>query len=61
VKATWNSFEIPSGLKRFLLRYPDTKRAIVVSENQHGESQEKNCQISFVRLEAFALDPHLGM
>lgn len=59
VKATWNSFEIPSGLKRFLRRYPDTKRAIVVSEHQHGESQEKHCQISFVRLEAFALDPHL--
>lgn len=55
VKAKLNGLEIPSGLRRFLLRYPHTKRAIVISENQESRLQEKNCEITFVSLETFAL------
>lgn len=55
VKAKLNGLEIPSGLRRFLLRYPHTKRAIVISENQEGRLQEKNCEITFILLKTFAL------
>ncbi len=54
VKARLKELEIPSGLKRFLLRYPHTKRALVISQNQKGILREKNCDISFVLLEEFA-------
>lgn len=56
VKGRLNHLELPMGLKRFLLRYPATKKAFVINENQEGEIQEGNCVISFVRMETFALD-----
>jgi len=55
VKTRLKYLEIPSGLKRFLLRYPATKKAVVISENQEGILKENGCVITFVSVEAFAL------
>ena len=56
VKSRLTGLELPSGLKRFLSRYPATKKAFVINENQEGETREGNCVISFVRIETFALN-----
>ncbi|MBI3313685.1 MAG: ATP-binding protein [Candidatus Omnitrophica bacterium] len=54
VKTHLNRMEIPSGLKRFLLRYPKTKRAFVINENQEGILKLEETEIRFIPLESFA-------
>lgn len=53
VKQSLKTPEIPSGLKRFLLRYPGTPRALVVTKNQKGTLRESNCEIRFTTFEDF--------
>ena len=59
VKAKLGGLELPAGLKRFLARYPATKKAFVINENQEGEIHADDCLISFIRLETFALSETL--
>lgn len=53
VKSRMEKLEIPAGLRRFLLRYPKTARALVVNENQTGTLQQENCEIIFLTAEDF--------
>lgn len=55
VKSKINGLEIPSGLKRFLLRYPATGQALAINENQEGLIKEKNCDVHFITFETFSL------
>lgn len=59
VKSKINNLTIPSGIKRFILRYPKTKKAIVISENQQGELTQNDCHISFITLETFLTSENL--
>ncbi len=54
VKSKLSKLETPSGLKRFISRYPNTKKAWVINENQQGLRQEKNCLVEFILTEKFA-------
>ncbi len=54
VKSRLEGLEIPKGLKRFLARYPRTKTAFVINENQSGRVESGSCEIHFVTLETFA-------
>lgn len=53
VKSTFNELEAPKGLKRFLARYPSTKRAYIVSENKTGSFKQGNCSIECLTFESF--------
>lgn len=57
VKARLKAMEISSGLKRYLSRYPKTKQAILINENQEGRIQIGGCSICFVSFETFASHP----
>ena len=54
VKSKINSLEIPSGLKRFLARYPETKLGYIINEKMDGVRQYGNCSIHFLTFENFA-------
>jgi predicted AAA+ superfamily ATPase len=54
VKTNLRPREVPSGLKRFLARYPKTNRAFVISEKLEDKIQMKECEITFQSLESFA-------
>ena len=51
VKSRLTTLEVPKGLKRFLMRYPATKTAYVVNENQTGRVEQGSCAIHWVGFE----------
>jgi len=53
VKSKLAERSVPSGLRRFLVRYPHTKNAYVVSKNVEGVSMVEGCRITFVLLSSF--------
>ena len=53
VKSKMAERSVPSGLRRFLVRYPHTKNAYVVSKNVEGVSMVDGCRITFVLLSSF--------
>lgn len=54
VKSKLSNPEIPSGLKRFLARYPRTKQAYIVNENLSQRVEFKSCAIRFITFQEFA-------
>lgn len=54
VKSKINTLEIPSGLKRFLSRYPDVKLAYVINEQIEKKIKYGNCSIRFLTFEKFS-------
>lgn len=58
VKSKLSSPEIPSGLKRFLTRYPSVQSAYVVNEGINQDVHYENCRINFVTFEKFSKDFH---
>lgn len=56
VKSKINLSEIPLGLKRFLVRYPDVKSAYVVNEKIEQNVSYGKCRIRFVTFEKFPRD-----
>jgi len=53
VKAAIKPDEIPSGVKRFLDRYKDTKTAFVVNENLESVTRYQNCDIRYITFDNF--------
>lgn len=53
VKSRLSTPEIPKGLRRFLARYPMTRLALVVNENQEGIVRQGKCEIRFVSFPFF--------
>ena len=60
VKGKLSTLEIPKGLRRFLLRYPKTQKAWVISENQKGTLLQDATSVSFLTLESFAQSENLA-
>jgi predicted AAA+ superfamily ATPase len=56
VKSNLSSPEIPSGLKRFLMRYPSVALAYVVNEGINQDVRYENCRIKFITFEKFSKD-----
>jgi uncharacterized protein len=56
VKGKINLSEIPSGIKRFLTRYPDTKSAYVVNGETQGKIKWNQCQIEYLTFKQFAAE-----
>ncbi len=56
VKSKISSMEIPSGLKRFLARYPSVQSAYVVNEGIDQVTRYENCRINFITFEKFSKD-----
>lgn len=56
VKSKITSSEIPSGLKRFLTRYPDVELAYIINEQTEGDIKYGNCRIHFFIFEKFSKD-----
>ena len=54
VKSKITRLEIPSGLMRFLKRYPDVAMAYVISERLEGEVRHGSCLIRFLTFEKFS-------
>jgi uncharacterized protein len=54
VKATIDLGTVPAGLKRFLARYPETKKAYIVSAHARGTCNWKNHTLAYLRFEDFA-------
>lgn len=54
VKGKMTAPEIPSGLKRFLNRYPDVKLAYIINEQLEKEIRHGNCSIRFLTFEKFS-------
>lgn len=54
VKSGISNLEVPKGLRRFLARYPNTKTAFVVNENQSREVRLGSCAVRFMTFESFA-------
>ncbi len=51
VKSKLDNPTIPKGLKRFLLRYPNTKQAYVINENLTKKISYQSCNIDFITFE----------
>ncbi|MCA9408427.1 MAG: ATP-binding protein [Candidatus Omnitrophica bacterium] len=51
VKSTVSAPEIPKGITRFLLRYPNTKHAYIINENLTKKVMYKSCEINFITFE----------
>jgi len=56
VKSKITASEIPSGLKRFLARYPDVKLAYVINEETEQDINYGSCRIRLVTFEKFSTD-----
>ncbi len=56
VKSKIISSEIPSGLKRFLARYPDVKSAYIINEEIEQDISYGDCRIHLVTFEKFSTD-----
>ncbi len=54
VKSRLNFPEIPSGLKRFLDRYPDVKSAYIINGQISQEIKHGDCLINFLTFEEFS-------
>jgi predicted AAA+ superfamily ATPase len=53
VKSVISAGQIPDGLKKFLTRYPNTKKAFVINQNIQTETIFNNCKIQFLQFEDF--------
>ena len=53
VKATVTKSEIPSGLKRFLNRYPDVKSAYVINGSVNHQVDFGRCRIDYLTFDQF--------
>lgn len=51
VKGSLKNAEVPSGIRSFLNRYPDTKLAFVLNQEYEGESRFKDTKIVFEKHE----------
>jgi hypothetical protein len=58
VKATVEKSEIPSGLKRFLTRYPSTPTAYVINGTVNDQISFGKCCIHYLTFERFTEDFH---
>ena len=56
VKSKMSFLEVPSGLKRFLARYPETKSGYVINETIEGIKHYEKCSIHFLTFENFVKD-----
>ncbi len=56
VKSRLAGTQVPAGLTRFLLRYPDVKLAYVVNETIEQEISQGHCSVRFLTLEKFSQD-----
>lgn len=56
VKSKINPLEIPSGLKRFLSRYPDIKSAYIINEEIKQDVSYGGCRIHITTFEKFSTD-----
>ena len=56
VKSKIISSEIPSGLKRFLARYPDVKSAYIINEETGQDISYGDCRIHLATFEKFSTD-----
>lgn len=56
VKANIELSEIPSGLKRFLARYPDVRSAYIVNGQTRGKIEWNKCVIEYITFEEFSGD-----
>ncbi len=56
VKSKIASLEIPSGLKRFLARYPDVKLAYIINEEIEQDISYGDCRIHLATFEKFSTD-----
>ncbi len=54
VKSKITSLEVSSGLKRFLVRYPDVESAYIVNEEIEQDISYEGCRVHFVTFETFA-------
>lgn len=54
VKSKITSLEIPSGLKRFLGRYPDIKLAYIINEGIERDISYGDCLLRFLTFEKFS-------
>lgn len=57
VKSGLKAIEIPRGLRRFLARYPETRIAFVLSEDQAGVLDYGPCAVRFLTFESFGQGP----
>jgi hypothetical protein len=53
VKSKLTKAEVPKGLKRFLNRYPNVKKAFVINEQISEEVAYQSCSIQFLTFEDF--------
>ncbi|MBN2374122.1 ATP-binding protein [bacterium] len=53
VKSGLSRLEIPKGIKRFLLRYRDIKRAFVINERITDSLEYNGCTIDFINFDMF--------
>lgn len=53
VKSKLTKTEVPKGLKRFLDRYPNVKKAFVINENCSEKLAYRSCSIHFLTFEEF--------
>ncbi|OGW84388.1 MAG: hypothetical protein A2987_02170 [Omnitrophica bacterium RIFCSPLOWO2_01_FULL_45_10] len=56
VKSSLSTPEIPSGLKRFLTRYPSVQSAYIINERINQDTHYENCRIHFINFENFSED-----
>lgn len=61
VKSKLNSMQIPKGIRRFLKRYPETKKAIVINEHITDTAAYNSTEVNFLTFEKFANDKAFGM
>ncbi len=54
VKSKITSLDIPSGLKRFLARYPDVKSAYIINGEIEKDIMYRDCQIHLATFEKFS-------
>lgn len=53
VKSSINDGKVPSGLKKFLARYPNTSDAFVINQNIQTQLLLQKCKIQFMTFEDF--------
>lgn len=59
VKSRITSLGIPSGLKRFLVRYPDVESAYIINEEIEQDINYEGCRVHFMTFEKFSSDFHI--
>ncbi len=59
VKYRWDTPHIPPGLKVFLKKYPETRRAFVVSGSNSRRLRVQNTEIDFIPLEQASAIPSM--